>query len=332
MKSYQIILVSVIFLLGIAIGLFSHDRVFKTGRVAIKTEYVERHEGQYRHINPLLACDIAGDVLSDPEIIGFKFKVAEYVKKRIDKRLVSQVSVYFRELNDGYWFSIGEVDKFIPASLRKVPLMIALLKQSESDQGLLERMVTFDLANDYNQNQNLKPSRTLKFGSKYTISDLIIRMIVYSDNNAFTYLTKLVNPTQLNKVYDNLRMLSPGATKDDEFLSIQTYASFLRVLYNTSYLSREASDWALGVLAQSEFKSGLVAGVPQGVEVAHKFGEKSEGDGTVQLHDCGIVYYPKHPYLLCVMSKGSNFGVLDDVIADISRITFSEIDAQNSRK
>lgn len=332
MKVGQLFTYVAILAVGVAIGLFSHNRIFKTGRVATKTEYVERHEGQFRHINPLLACDVAGDVLSDPELVGFKDKVAEYVKERADKRLVSNISVYFRELNDGYWFSIGEVDKFIPASLRKVPVMIALLKQAESDPKLLERVVTFDLSNDYNQNQNIKPSRSLVVGNKYSIGELIFRMIVYSDNNAFTYLTKIVNPEQLNKVYASLRMQNPGSSKDDEFLSVQTYASFFRILYNTSYLSREASDWALGVLAQSEFKAGLVAGVPQNIEVAHKFGEKSESDGVVQLHDCGIVYYPKHPYLLCVMSKGNNFGVLDDVIADISRITFTEIDAQNSKK
>lgn len=66
------------------------------------------------------------------------------------------------------------------------------------------------------------------------------------------------------------------------------------------------------------------------VKVSHNFGEKSDAsEGTVQLHDCGIVYYPRHPYLLCVMSKGPNFELRDDVIANISQITFSEVDRQH---
>ena len=83
------------------------------------------------------------------------------------------------------------------------------------------------------------------------------------------------------------------------------------------------------ILSKSEFSTGLVAGVPAGIKIAHKFGEKSDAaDGTVQLHDCGIVYYPNHPYLLYVMSKGLNFESLSDDIAGVSRIIYSEIDAQ----
>jgi hypothetical protein len=117
---------------------------------------------------------------------------------------------------------------------------------------------------------------------------------------------------------------------DDEFLSVQTYESFFRILYNASYLSRNASNWALDILSKSEFETGLIAGVPQTIKVSHKFGEKSDArDGTVQLHDCGIVYYPNKPYLLCVMTKGPNIQLLDNVIAEISRITFSEVDHQS---
>jgi len=77
---------------------------------------------------------------------------------------------------------------------------------------------------------------------------------------------------------------------------------------------------------------GIAIGVPPAVTVAHKFGEKSDAtDGTVQLHDCGIVYYPQHPYLACVMSKGPDFEALDDVIAGVSRIIFAEIDAQHRK-
>lgn len=328
-KLIKILIPFIAFVVGIFVGFAIRDILLKN-KTFDKSGYIEKHEGQSNYINPLLACDVADDVISNPELIPFKEKIQEYLNTKIDKRLATKVGVYYRELDDGYWFSIGDTEKFIPASMRKVPLMIALLKQADNEKDLLERLVTFDLSNDYNLNQNIKPSQALVFGKKYSIEELIYRMIVYSDNNAFTFLTKIVDPAQLNKVYVSIRTQNPRVVKDDDFLSIQTYESFFRILYNASYLSRNASNWALDVLSKSEFRTGLVAGVPHEVKVSHKFGEKSDAsEGTVQLHDCGIVYYPKHPYLLCVMSKGPNFQLLDDVISEISRISFSEVDRQH---
>lgn len=329
MKPANIIIYIITLIIGIAIGVFSASAFYKASKAKDKYAYKERHEGQYKHINPLLGCDLADDVLSDPELGGIKLKVKHIVNSGIKSRLAANVGVYFRELNDGYWFSIGETEKFVPASLRKVPLMIALLKQAESDKDLLDRLVTYDLSNDYNLNQNIKPSQTLVSGNRYSVRDLIFRMIVYSDNNAFTFLTKIVNPTDFDRVYSALRMQNPRDLKDDAFLSIQTYASFFRVLYNTSFLDRKESEWALDILAKSEFRTGLVAGVPPNIEISHKFGEKSDAtEQTVQLHDCGIVYYPNHPYLLCIMSKGTRFDTLDDMIKDVSSVVFSEVDKQ----
>lgn len=319
-----------IFAVGVIIGIAVREAMLQLKKRQETSAYVERHEGQQNYINPLLACDIADDLISNADIIPFKGKIEQFLNTRMDKRWATRVSVYYRELNDGYWFSIGDTEKFIPASLRKVPLMIALLKQAETEHGLLDRIVTFDLSNDYNLNQNIKPSQTLLFGNKYSVRDLIYRMIVYSDNNAFTYLTKIVDAALLDKVYSSLRLQNPRAVKDDEFLSVQTYESFFRVLYNASYLTRSSSDWALEILSKSDFRTGLVSGVPPDVKVSHKFGEKSDAtNGTVQLHDCGIIYYPQHPYLLCVMSKGPDFELLDDVVAEISRIAYTEVDRQH---
>ncbi len=328
MKLPQTILYLLVFFLGAVSGFTLRQLMIKQPKHEMI--YTERHEGQSRFINPLLGCDVAADVLSDPELVGFKKKIEQVVDA--SKSQGGHTSVYFRELNDGVWFSIGERDQYIPASLRKVPLMMALLKQGERDRMFLGRSVTFDLANDYNASQNFKPSKSLQPGSSYRIRDLIFRMIAYSDNNAFFFLTKLVNTAELDKVYAALRFQDPGENVEDNFLSVQTYMSFFRVLYNASYLSRESSDWALETLAQSEFKAGLVAGVPPDIMVAHKFGEKSDPQsGQFQLHDCGIVYYPKHPYLLCVMSKGNDFKLLDDEIVAVSRTIYSEVDNQHKQ-
>lgn len=332
MKSNTLIAYFVVFVAGMAIGATAHVLLLKVKSNGNVIAYTEKREGQMGYINPLLACDVAEDMIRAKELVPFKNDIEAYLKTGMDKRWSSKVSVYFRELNDGYWFSIGDAEKFTPASLRKLPLMIALLKQAENESGFLDRSVRYDLANDYNLNQNIKPSKTLVRGNVYTVRDLIYRMMVYSDNNAFTFLTKLVNPTQFDRVYSNLRLQNPRSHKDDDYLSIQTYESFFRILYNASYLSRESSNWALEIMTKSEFRTGLVAGVPPNIPVSHKFGEKSDAsDGTVQLHDCGIIFYPKHPYLLCVMSQGPDLGLLDNVIAEISRISFTTIDRQHLR-
>jgi beta-lactamase class A len=308
---------------GAGLGFFSREMLPRNAGEGPRTRYLEHRQGQSGNTNPLLACDAASEVLSDPEIGSFKQSVETFLNARPGEK----TSVYFRELNDGLWFSIGDVEQYIPASLRKVPLMIAVLKQAEKETGLLDRKVTFAQPDD-SAKQNFKPSQGLVFGNAYSVKDLISRMIVYSDNNAFQLLTKIVNPAELIQVYSNLRMLDPQNVNSDNFLSVQTYESFFRVLYNCSYLSRSASDWALELLSKSEFATGLVGGVPRGVKVAHKFGEKSEENGTVQLHDCGIVYYPQHPYLLCVMSKGQSFESLSEGIAGVSRLVYAGIDAQ----
>lgn len=289
----------------------------------------ETREGGYRFVNPLLECDRGSELLED-ELTPFRAKVQEYLRVGLRFPGVESVSVYFRELNDGIWFSAGDHERFAPASLRKIPMMMALLKQAERDPALLERRIPFRLASDHTAQQTFKPSVTMTPGAEYTVLELIRRMIVYSDNNAFMLLSTQVHPAALDEVYRKLDASRTSASRADGALSVQTYASFLRVLYNASYLGKDVSEWALGTLAQTDFRSGLVKGVPAGVVVAHKFGEqRDERAGKVQLHDCGVVYAGQHPYLLCVMTRGASFEYLDDAIASISRVVYDEVTRQH---
>jgi len=113
-------------------------------------------------------------------------------------------------------------------------------------------------------------------------------------------------------------------------MSVKEYASFFRILFNASYLNRDMSTKALRILSAVDYKNGIVAGVPSSVRVVHKFGERTLGPKleTKQLHDCGIVYYPNHPYLLCVMTRGSSFESLNEIVTDVSRLIYRELDSQ----
>jgi beta-lactamase class A len=165
-------------------------------------------------------------------------------------------------------------------------------------------------------------------GEKHTVEDLIVRTIVFSDNIAVTLLVQNSEKfgISLQSVYSDFGIKYTLDTSDN--MNVKDYASFFRILFNASYLNRAMSDSALELLTETKFKSGIAAGVPATIKVANKFGEKPFDGPNKQLHDCGIIYYPKHPYLLCVMSRGADFPTLEHNISNISALIYKEVDNQ----
>jgi len=284
----------------------------------------------YQFINPLLSCESAAESIEDRELRPFQQTVEQFIDDQIKQKHVSKVSVRFREMNNGLSFAIRGSEKFAPASLLKVPTMMAYFKWAESSPRLLTTTATYDTAiGDQNIGQYYQPAETIVPGKSYTFDELLYRSIVFSDNNANTILFNKLPPRILQKVYTDLGVPLPLARKDrDAEMSVTEYSAFFRILFNASYLTRDYSEKALTLLAATEFPNGLAAGVPRNIIVAQKFGERITGERNelLQLHDCGIVYYPEHPYLLCVMTRGASFEDLADTIKDISRVVYTEVD------
>jgi beta-lactamase class A len=142
-------------------------------------------------------------------------------------------------------------------------------------------------------------------------------------------LNRIVAQDKIHEVYHHLHL--PQLAEAPNGYSPREYSVLYRALYNGTYLSRHLSEEALELLSNSTFRSGLVAGVPPEIPVAHKFGVRDaadnplEGSAYEELHDCGIVYYPDHPYFLCIMTRGENFADLEAVIAGLSKTTWDEV-------
>lgn len=282
----------------------------------------------YQFINPLLECETSQQM--DSKYIPFE----NNTKDRIQNEIIEThpnvfLAVYFRNLNNGPWFGINHNADFAPASLLKVPLMMAYYKYAESDPEILKKQITFD--KDYSAelpNQTILPGQKIEFGKSYAVEDLIRYMIVYSDNNALALLSINMSADEIYKIYTDLGVRVPDSSEPTDFMTVKEYASFFRMLYNASYLSRNYSEKAMELLSQVEFKGGLTGGVPSGISVAHKFGERlitSDTDTIQQLHDCGVVYYPGYPYLLCLMTKGKDNKENSEVVQAVSRIVYEEV-------
>jgi beta-lactamase class A len=173
------------------------------------------------------------------------------------------------------------------------------------------------------------PSENLETGKTYTVKELISRMLMYSDNQAYGLLVKNIELSDLVRVYKDFGINLDGLGKTDEIVNVQNYSAFFRILYNSSYLSRDHSEELLSILSKSDFKFGITGSIPECLTVSHKFGERgSVSSSEKQFSDCGIVYYPNHPYLLCVMTKGMNTDKQLSAIRQVSEKIYQEINRQ----
>lgn len=282
--------------------------------------------GGYSLINPLLECELGQEKLSK-QFISFRLQLEKKINSLKSSGKAEDLAVYFRDLNTGATIGVNSNEGFTPASLLKLPILMAYLKQSESDPGILKKTYTYSGDQDRNEVEHAKPTKSMDAGRDYTVENLLNRMIVYSDNNAMALLVEGLPIDIQDKVYKDLGIIIPGVRGTEDFMSVSEYSSFFRILYNASYLSKNNSQKALDMLAKVDFADGLRAGVPKGVVIANKFGERGDGVSQ-QLHDCGIVYFKDHPYLLCIMSKGNNFDQLASTIREVSGFVYSEVSTQ----
>ena len=283
----------------------------------------------YKFINPLLECDnyYPSNIAA---LETLENELNAYIEKVKSDGIATDVAVYLRVLNSGPWIGVHEDMNFAPASLLKVPIMIAVLKKSESETGLLKEKILYRPGLEPIFTQNIADTAQMKTGSYYTVEELIERSITYSDNDANEMLFAVAGENHITKVMEDIGLSLTGKKPSDDIVSVKTYSSFFRLLYNGTYLNRELSEKALFILSKTNFKMGLPKYLPAGIVVAHKFGERGlAGTNMKQLHDCGIVYLNRNPYLICVMTRGTDFNQLSEVIATTSKIIFDEMSRFN---
>lgn len=289
------------------------------------------HMKGFRYTSPLLDIELPEGYRVDREPIPFKHKFKDYVQQQIASGRVRNMSIYYRDLGDGPWFGINEKVEFSAASLMKVAVMIAWLKRAEKEPNLLERQLVYDGKQNMNESSNIKPRESISPGRKYRIDELLRYMMMFSDNNAMALLYYGLSQKELGDVLDGMD-INNRPVEDGNFISVHSYSGFYRILYNASYLSREMSERALELLALQDFPQGIVAGVPKGVAVASKFGEYASGarGENKQLHEFGIVYHPNGPYIIGIMTEGSDFEGQAEIIRTVSAMLYREVsDAQS---
>jgi len=322
MKKFMVIFITGS-ILGFVLGVFIAQKKLQI----LKFNKIQLSNQNLNFTSPLLGFELGNKNQFDE--FRQTDKAADKIIAQAKNQGAKEIGFYFRDLTTGHWTGINETRLFTPGSLQKIPLMIAYFKIAQTDLSILSKQIADLYPTDANAMQTIKPKYPIEKNQNYPAEEMIRRMVVYSDNNATAALTDSIDIQAVTKIFTDLNLkFNPDQTLTD-YISPKDYGLFLRMLYNSTYLNSEMSDRALGIMAQSDFKEGLAAKLPLETPIAHKHGElhnilpdQAEPELT-QLHDCGIIYYPNHPYMLCVMTKGgADLTPLKTAIQNISQLFY----------
>jgi beta-lactamase class A len=220
----------------------------------------------------------------------------------------------------------------------KVPVMIELFTQARAGRLTLDDEVL--VTNSFHSIVDGSPyelsasedsdGETYKaIGKKLSLRALCETMITASGNLAANVLVERLGAKNIQTTTDGLGaggMQVLRGVEDqkafDKGLNNTTDAAALATLFEKlargEVVSRADSAEMIAILKRQKHNEGIPAGLPAGIDVAHKTGEI-----TRIHHDAGVVY-AKRPYVLVVLVRG-----IDDqaasgrLIAEISRIVYS---------
>ena len=270
--------------------------------------------------------EAAGVRDGSPRLMAFREDTERYIAdlRRRDPSL--GVSLYVRDLEHGAWTGVGENDMYVPASLMKVSVLFHALSRLEDDPTLAHARLRYPGPDSMPSPDNLFGAPVpihMVPGESYTFPDVLDRMVRHSDNHAKDLLMEGVRSGEV----DSLMMQIGVPAQFDGGKAVMTpraYAALFRMLYHSSVFSRRTSEFGLDLLLRADFDRGLRAGLPADVPIASKYGiyfDPRNLKSGQQLHECGIIYPPDHPFAICVMTRSLLKGPpeLAEILSEVAR-------------
>ncbi len=298
-----------------------------------ESDYVIKRSSNFRFIKPLISAKPENEFEGYSEI---KDSVSKYILGNEYKGLISTASVYFRDFDKSNWIVVNPNEKYFYGSLFKIPILMTVLKKEEDRPGYLKNSINYtkDVFAAVNKDQEIK-SKRIEAGHVYTYEQLLNYMIVYSDNSSLFVFENILGTKNFLRIYKDLNLEMPDSTKNIYDTTVQNFSVFMEVLFNATYLDPGNSEYAIELMSKSDFKEGIVKGIPGGNSfIAHKFAEA--GDITNrQLHETALLYIKDKPYLITIMTKGKNgteYSKLEPIIQGIARIIYDGIVKYNEEQ
>ncbi|MBU5590450.1 class A beta-lactamase-related serine hydrolase [Clostridium sp. MSJ-4] len=229
------------------------------------------------------------------------------IKKYLESR-IGQHSFYFEDLEGGYVYGYNENVQMISAGCMKLPIAIAILKEAENGK--------FDLKDKVTVFREDKVSGTgiiHEFGEReYNLSELLIAMLIQSDNTAANKLIDMIGMPRINELFQemslkntviNRKILEEKDVKNVVQNITSSYDLCLcwKHLYKHSYLNEEHSKMVIDILKRQQMKNKVAFYIPEDIKkgMANKTGDLSGVE-----NDTALIQISKGNFAFTVMSQG----------------------------
>lgn len=164
-------------------------------------------------------------------------------------------------------------------------------------------------------------------GYEITLKECLKLMMTHSDNRASNIVLDLIGIDYVNEFMKDLGCSKKsslgyyfyidGATKSN-YLTTRDVNMFFQKLYRGEVVSPKYDKMMIDFMKANTNTTKIVAGLPNGVECAHKTGAI-----TGREHDCGIVYSENGDYVIAVLGElVPNGGTAYANIAKISKAVY----------
>lgn len=233
------------------------------------------------------------------------------------------IGFYYKNLITGEVVTYNQDKSLLAASLIKLLVLGAVFEQIEDGKISKDEVFT---TRDEDKVPSCGALNYMREDLKVTLEDLYVLMIILSDNYASNIL---IDRCSIEKINDfikrqgfkntvlNRKLFDADAQADglENYTSAEDMGILLERIYNSTFVSKEASQEMLEILKNQRLNSKIpfyLSSRENKTVIAHKTGEDTD-----TTHDVAIVF-AKEPFIVCFLGNDVYVPEYERIMQDIT--------------
>ena len=228
------------------------------------------------------------------------------IKKYLESR-IGKYSFFFEDLKSGYVYGYNENVSMIAAGCMKLPIAVSLIKAVE------DKKVDFmDRVKIQTSDKVYGTGIIHEFNEReYTVFELMVIMLIQSDNTAANKIIDIVGMEQINEdiIAMGLKNTRLNRKTNDERTAITDVENITTAydlskiwkhLSNGTFLSKDNGQMLIDILRRQQIKNKLALYIPDDlkIEISSKTGDKKGVE-----NDTAYLELPKGKFVFTVLSQ-----------------------------